>query len=155
MQIRRSATPLLFIAALFALACSGRGSNHTDSSPKFLQYYRQGEQLYIAYCSNCHQRDGSGLRRVYPPLANADYLRNNRDEVICLIRYGTADPLVVNGVEFIQPMPGIPSLTDLEIAQIVTYIYNTWTHEKGIIEVKEVSEVLRGCERRPVVGNKR
>jgi hypothetical protein len=75
--------------------------------------------------------------------------------VICLIRFGTAEPLTVNGIQFVQPMPGIPSLTDLEIAQIVTYVYNTWTKDEGIIEVKDVSKVLRGCEGRKVVGNKR
>lgn len=86
------------------------------------------------------------MRRVYPPLDTSDYMTNNRDKVICLIRYGVDEPLVVNGIEFVQPMPGIPALTDLEIAQIVTYIYNTWSHEEGIVEVKEVSEALAGCE---------
>ncbi|HEY8513527.1 MAG TPA: cytochrome c [Cyclobacteriaceae bacterium] len=155
MQIRRVVPPLLIAAVVFAAACSGRNSNRTDSSPKFLQYYRQGEQLYFTHCSNCHQKNGTGLRQLYPPLANSDYLPNNRDEVICLIRFGTAEPLTVNGIQFVQPMPGIPSLTDLEIAQIVTYVYNTWTKDEGIIEVKDVSKVLRGCEGRKVVGNKR
>ena len=33
---------------------------HT-SSPKFEQYYVQGEQLYLKNCSNCHQKTGTGL----------------------------------------------------------------------------------------------
>ncbi|HLT80153.1 MAG TPA: cytochrome c [Cyclobacteriaceae bacterium] len=156
MPIKSIGLPLLLTVALLATACSGGNSDRTaNSSPKFLQYYRQGEQLYIQHCSNCHQRDGSGLRQIYPPLDTSDYMRNNRDEVICLIRFGVEAPLVVNGIEFVQPMPGIPSLTDLEIAQIVTYIYNTWSHDEGIIEVKDVSEVLRACDDREVVGNKR
>src|SRR5690606_7778314 len=155
MQIRRIVPPLLFIAAIILAACSGRNSDRSSESPKFLQYYRQGEQLYVQHCSNCHQRNGTGLRQVYPPLANSDYMRGNRDEVICMIRYGNAEPLVVNGIQFVQPMPGIPSLTDLEIAQIVTYIYNSWDYEEGIIEVKDVSEVLSACEGREVVGNKK
>lgn len=150
MRIRRFVPPLLSVAILLAIACAGsNGGRAENDSPKFLQYYRQGQQLYLQHCSNCHQQDGSGLRRVYPPLDTSDYLVNHRDEVICLIRFGTSKPLVVNGVEFVQPMPGIPSLTDLEIAEIVTYIYNTWSHEEGIVDVKQVSEVLAGCEEEP------
>ncbi|HEX7016908.1 MAG TPA: cytochrome c [Cyclobacteriaceae bacterium] len=156
MRIRRSVPPLLLTTVLLAAACTGRngGPAGTDS-PKFVQYYRQGEQLYIQHCGNCHQHDGSGLKQVYPPLDTSDYMRNNRDEVICLMRYGTTEPLVVNGIEFVQPMPGIPSLTDLEIAEIATYIYNTWSYQEGIIDVKNVSEALRGCEGREVAGSRR
>jgi mono/diheme cytochrome c family protein len=147
MQIRRFVPPLFITVLLLAVACSGRSSGSDEgTSTKFVQYYRQGEQLYRQHCSNCHQRDGSGLKRVYPPLDTSDYMTNNRDKVICMIRFGSTEPLVVNGIEFVQPMPGIPSLTDLEIAEIVTYIYNTWSHEEGIVEVKEVSEVLRRCK---------
>ena len=115
------------------------------SSPKFNQYYVQGEKLYIKHCSNCHQVDGTGLGRVYPPLNTSDYMQNNFRDVICLIRHGKTGELIVNGQQFNQPMPGMPSLSDLEIAEIATYIYNTWSHERGIVEVKEATAVLTDC----------
>ncbi len=43
-------------------------------------------------------------------------------------------------------MPGIPTLSDIEVAEIATYIYNTWGHERGLVEVKEAAEVLAKCE---------
>jgi mono/diheme cytochrome c family protein len=43
-------------------------------------------------------------------------------------------------------MPAMPTLTDLEIAEIVTYIYNSWEHDQGIVEVSEVSAVLSKCD---------
>jgi hypothetical protein len=54
--------------------------------------------------------------------------------------------VVVNGKKYIQPMPGVASLTDLEIAQIATYIYNTWEHQRGLIDVLEANRVLKNCE---------
>ena len=116
------------------------------SSPKFNQYYVQGERLYIKHCSNCHQVDGTGLGRVYPPLHTSDYMQNNFHDVICLIRHGKTGELIVNGQQYNQPMPGLPSLSDLEIAEIATYIYNTWSHERGIVEVKEATAILAACE---------
>jgi cytochrome c551 len=120
-------------------------SNKKDSSPKFKQYYNQGEMLYEKNCSNCHQKNGSGLGLVYPPLDSSDYMEKNFKDVICLIRNGKKGELIVNGKTFNQPMPGIPTLTDLEIAEIATYIYNTWNHQHGIVEVTEVSQLLDSC----------
>jgi mono/diheme cytochrome c family protein len=132
--------PLVLAACSLLSGCGG------ESSSKFKQYYVHGEQLYKKYCMNCHQADGSGLARVYPPLAQSDYMNSNFKDVICLIRYGKQGELIVNGVTFNQPMPAIPALTDLEIAEISTYIYNTWEHKRGIIEVKDVSSVLQSCD---------
>lgn len=99
----------------------------------------------MKHCSNCHQKDGTGLGRLYPPVNSSDYMDDHFKDVICLIKFGKEGKLVVNGREFNQPMKGVSTLSDLEIAEIATYIYNTWSHEKGIIEVRDVSEILHGC----------
>ena len=145
---QRNRFALIFFAILFAfcfllLTCGKK------SSAKFNQYYVRGEQLYLKHCSNCHQVDGSGLGRVYPPLNTSDFMENNFEEVICLIRFGKSGELMVNGEQFNQPMQGISTLSDLEIAEITTYVYNTWTHERGIVEVKDASKILGNCQSRP------
>lgn len=124
----------------FALSSCGK-----NASPKFEQYYVHGQQLYVKNCSNCHQVDGSGLRRVYPPLDHSDFMDNHFQEVVCLMRFGKKGELFVNGKQFNQPMHGVPSLTDIEIAEITTYIYNTWSHERGLIDVREASKILANC----------
>ena len=113
--------------------------------PKYQLYYVEGEQLYNKHCSNCHQKNGTGLGRLYPPLANADYIDQHFDEIGCLIKYGRKGEMLVNGERFNQPMPGVPLLTELEIAEIMTYVGNTWGHEKGLIDVRSVSGKLETC----------
>lgn len=137
-----------FFLALSLISCSGnKGSESSSASAvKFQQYYLQGQTLYITYCSNCHQKNGTGLGRVYPPLAKSDYMNNHFEEVICLMRNGKQGEIVVNGESYVQGMPAIPTLTDLEIAEIATYIYNTWEHNRGMIEVKDVSVILNSCK---------
>lgn len=122
-----------------------------NRSAKFKQYYVQGQQLYLVHCSNCHQENGSGLGRVYPPVNVSDYMEANFPAVICLIRYGKAGEITVNGNTYVQAMPGVPTLTDLEIAEIATYIYNTWDHQRGIVEVKKVSKTLDSCKNSEVL----
>src|SRR5262245_48428098 len=92
---------------------------------KLQQYVVQGEQLYVKHCSNCHQKNGKGLGLVYPPVDKSDFMEQNFAEVLCLMRNGKSGEITVNGKSFNQPMPGIPLLTDLEIAEIATYLYNS------------------------------
>ena len=127
------------------VACAPGNQNQSENSVKFQQYYVQGEVLYKKHCANCHQADGSGLGRVYPPLNKSDFMDGNLNEVICLIKNGRQGEILVNGVMYNQPMAGIPSLTDLEVAEITTYIYNTWSHEQGLVEVGVTTSVLKGC----------
>lgn len=140
---------LIFLASLFlaglSLGCSN--SKTSEAEIKFKQYYVQGEVLYIKHCSNCHQADGTGLGRVYPPLKQSDYLQKNFEDVICLMKYGKEGEIVVNGVSYVQAMPGVMSLTDIEIAEIATYIYNSWGHQKKDITVQQVSSIIRSCDR--------
>lgn len=134
-------------------SCSGKKSDSNISpaaSVKQQQYYVQGEQLYLKHCSNCHQKNGTGLGLLYPPLAKSDYVDNNFESVICLMRYGIESELIVNGKSFDKAMPGIPSLSDLEIAEIATYLYNTWDHQRDSIELKDVSRILDNCNQVPV-----
>lgn len=140
----------LFLLAVLSAGCvSKTESGRPETSTKFDQYFVHGEQLYIKNCSNCHQKTGTGLGLIYPPINGSDYLAHNRDKVICLIRNGRSGELIVNGKSFNKEMPAMPSLTDLEIAEIVTYIYNSWGKNEGLIEVNEVSSVLSKCDSLP------
>jgi cytochrome c551 len=135
-----------FIIAIgcFLQSCHTRPAS-AEHSPKFEQYITQGEGLYAAHCSNCHQQSGTGLGRVYPPLNQSDFIENNFEEVICLIRNGRTGELKVNGKLYNQAMPAT-TLSDLEIAEIATYIYNSWGRSRGIIEVTSVSSLLQACD---------
>ena len=60
---------------------------------------------------------------------------------------GREGEMTVNGILFNEPMPGTPHLTNLELAEVTTYIYNAWSHKKGMITVSEVETVLENsCE---------
>lgn len=132
--------------SLGLLASCNRQSNTGNADDTKLQlYYVQGELLYLANCSNCHQKDGSGLRLVYPPLYPSDFIDNNPEQVLCLIRNGSPGGLTVNGNRYVQRMPPHSDLTDLEIAEIATYLYNTWGRKEGIVEVTTVSAALEKC----------
>lgn len=135
----------LYAFCLLLSSCSNSDKHPNTSSPKFKQYFAKGEQLYIQHCSNCHQKNGTGLGLVYPPLDTSDYMQNQFEDVLCLIKTGKRGELIVNGKSYNQTMPAL-TLTDLEIAEIATYIYNSWSHQRGIVEVTQATKILFACD---------
>ncbi|MEM9857015.1 MAG: cytochrome c [Bacteroidota bacterium] len=135
--------------SVMCAACTGKTGNSNSSvseEVKLEQYIVEGRTLYLQHCSSCHQANGQGLARLYPPLNNSDYLNNNVEKVVCNIKYGMSGPLLVNGIEYNQMMPGNPRLTPLEIAEITTYIYNSWGRSDGLVGVLDVEKYLNNCE---------
>jgi hypothetical protein len=61
------------------------------------------------------------------------------------MRNGVGGEMLVNGKKYNKEMKGIPSLTELEIAEIATYIYNSWEHQRGIIDIQAVNAALKKC----------
>jgi mono/diheme cytochrome c family protein len=133
------------ITVILLFSCTSGSDNQQAYSPKFQQYYVQGEILYLKHCSNCHQSNGKGLGRLYPPVDQSDFMERNYEDVICTIKYGREGVLIVNDIEYNMAMKGNPGLTELEVAEIATYIYNTWSHKKGLVDVREVSKILSTC----------
>jgi cytochrome c551 len=136
---------VFLLVSVLLCSCTSRSENSTSYSPKFQQYYVQGEILYRNHCSNCHQLNGKGLGRLYPPLDQSDFMDKNFEEVICIIKYGKQGYLLVNGVDYNMTMNSNPGLTELEVAEIATYIFNTWSNQKGLVDVRDVSHLLSTC----------
>jgi mono/diheme cytochrome c family protein len=149
----RAFTAFLFFSILAAGAPSCTGGQQEDkyagfdqrTSIRLKQYMREGRKLYTQHCSNCHQDDGTGLARLYPPLKDSDYMLNNKADVLCGMRYGQKGEIMVNGVLFNQEMPANSALTDLDIAEIATYVYNAFTDTAVFVSVKEAEAILRDC----------
>jgi len=131
-----------FSLAFFILALI---SCKSKSDVELEQYYNAGETLFVKYCSNCHQKDGKGLGLLFPPIDKSDFIDQNFEQVICIMRNGKSTPTVVNGKTFNQPMKSVTALTDLDAAELATYIYNNWGRTRGIVKVDEVAAATKNC----------
>ena len=131
---------LLLCFLLIAVSCTNQSEN-----VKYDRYRVAGERLYAQRCANCHQLDGEGLRGLYPPLKDADFVVENLAGTLCIIKNGRREPMVVNGITYDMAMPA-SGLTNLEIAEIATYIYNEWGYDRGLIDVKKVDSIARKCD---------
>jgi nitrite reductase (NO-forming) len=97
----------------------------------------QGENIYKTNCVACHQPNGQGIPSAFPPLAKSDFLNADKVRVIKTVTGGLQGKVKVNGQEFNGVMPAW-SLSDEEIANVLTYIYNSWGNSGKEVTPKEV-----------------
>ncbi len=84
-----------------------------------------GETIFKANCVACHQVNGQGIPNAFPPLAKSDYLNQDKVRAIKVVSEGLQGNVKVNGQQFNGVMPAW-SLTDEDIANVLTFIYNSW-----------------------------
>lgn len=131
---------IFFSAVLLIVLACGKGGDNT-SSGKFSKddAMLAGEGIYNRVCFTCHQGEGKGLGGIYPPLAAADYLNEDVDRAIKGLIYGQKGEMAVNGVIYNGEMPP-QDLTDEEIADVLTYVYNSWGNNGTVVTTKMVAK---------------
>ena len=99
-----------------------------------------GEALFAGTCSVCHQANGAGLAGVFPPLAKSDFLAADTGRAIDAVLRGLTGKLKVNGVDYDSVMPPMNQLNDDEVANILTYVLNSWGNPGGRISTDDVKK---------------
>ena len=99
-----------------------------------------GKQLFTGTCSVCHQANGEGLPNVFPPLAKSDFLAADPKRAMTIVTHGLTGKITVNGHEYDSVMPPMSQLNDDEVANILTYVLNSWDNPGGQISKEEVAK---------------
>jgi nitrite reductase (NO-forming) len=97
-----------------------------------------GKALFNGTCSVCHQPAGTGLPGVFPPLAQSDFLNADHQRAVNIVTHGLSGKVTVNGTEFNSVMPPMNQLNDDEVANILTYVLNSWGNKGGQIKAADV-----------------
>ncbi len=100
---------------------------------------KAGEGIYNTNCAACHQTSGVGVPKAFPPLAKSDYLKGAKPAAIKAVTGGLQGKLVVNGEEYNGVMPSW-NLNDEEVANVLTYIYNSWDNGGDEVTPEEVKQ---------------
>jgi nitrite reductase (NO-forming) len=99
-----------------------------------------GSHLFASICAACHQPTGLGRPNVFPPLASSDFLNANKNRAIEIVIHGRQGEVVVNGLKFNSSMPSFP-LNDEDIANVLTYVYNSFGNSGLEVMPEEVKAV--------------
>jgi nitrite reductase (NO-forming) len=102
-----------------------------------LERVTAGKAVYATNCAACHQATGQGVPHAFPPLAKSDFLNSDKVRAIKTVTGGLQGKVTVNGQEYNGVMPAW-SLSDEDIANVLTYIYNSWGNSGKDVNSKEV-----------------
>ncbi len=90
----------------------------------------RGEKVYAANCVACHQATGKGVPGAFPALDGSQVVNGMQDGQIAILLNGK------------NAMPGWKAtLSDTEIAAVITYTRNSWTN-KASDNIVQPAEVL-------------
>ncbi len=104
-----------------------------------------GQTLFTTNCSSCHQANGQGVPNAFPPLAKSDYFMKQPDKGIGIVLHGLSGNIIVDGHNFNGIMPQL-SLSDDDIANILTYERNSWGNKSGGVTAAEVAKIRGGTQ---------
>jgi nitrite reductase (NO-forming) len=114
---------------------------------------KAGQQLFTGTCSVCHQANGAGLPGVFPPLAKSDLIAADPKRPISIVLHGLSGKVTVNGTEYNSVMPPMTQLNDDDIANILTYVLNSWGNPGGRIEAADVAKARAEAPAKAAAGH--
>jgi nitrite reductase (NO-forming) len=100
----------------------------------------RGQRVFGNVCAACHQPDGAGVPRAFPPLAKSDFLNADPRRAIDVVLNGLSGPVEVNGVAYNSVMPAL-GLSDDEVASVLTYVYSQWGNAGHDVTQEAVASV--------------
>lgn len=97
----------------------------------------RGKFVYDNNCAACHQPTGVGIPKAFPPLAKSDYLAEDSNRAINAVIHGLNGKITVNGEVYDSVMPAV-ALDDERVANVVTYVLNSWGNNGGEVTPAQV-----------------
>jgi mono/diheme cytochrome c family protein len=101
----------------------------------------RGKLLYEKHCASCHMNNGEGVPELNPPLSKTVYVFADNARLIRIILYGITEPLTINNSTYTNPMPPAAFLKDAEVADILTYVRNSFGNKAASINAAEVKSI--------------
>jgi mono/diheme cytochrome c family protein len=100
---------------------------------------KAGAAIYSRLCVACHETDGSGAPRIYPPLpANALLQSADPSSTLRVILEG-AQTVTTPRAPNTGSMPSYNrDLSDQEIADVTNYIRNSWGNSAPVVSAEQV-----------------
>ncbi len=112
------------LSALMLVGCN----THTERPPEPQKVIQSGQHLYLEFCAECHQTDGTGWSDLYPRLAgNPIVTLDDPEPIINTVTYGQGSMMGFHD-----------RLTGEEIAAILSYIRNAWGNHAPAVSFRQI-----------------
>jgi len=107
---------------------SSAGAEDANKVMTLAELNTKGAAVYSANCIACHQETGKGVPGAFPALDGSKVVNGPKGDQIAMLLNGK------------NAMPSWKTLSDAEIAAVITYTRNHWSNKAGqnIVQAAEV-----------------
>jgi cytochrome c oxidase subunit 2 len=107
---------------------SGAGAEDANKALTLAELNTKGAAVYAANCIACHQDSGKGVPGAFPALDGSKVVNGPKADQIAMLLNGK------------NAMPSWKTLSDAEIAAVITYTRNHWSNKAGqnMVQAAEV-----------------
>lgn len=108
------------------------------------QNMSNGKKIYETRCLVCHQADGGGVPNMNAPLDGAsNVVGNDIARMVKIIRGGYNERIALDGYYYSNAMTANPDLKDQDIADVLSYIRNSWSNKASKVTLAQVQKVKK------------
>ncbi len=101
-----------------------------------------GDKVFSTNCASCHGATGQGQPGAFPPLAKNSLVTGDPKFDIHTVLYGLQGKIKVNGADYNGQMPAWKgTLSNKDIADVVTYIRSQWGNRAKSVTEADVAKV--------------
>lgn len=129
---------IILLAGFIAVLTSARLSPSQD---KLKASMERGKKVYENTCLACHQINGSGVPGMNPPLKKTKWVVGDKKTLINVVLKGMDEEIVVDDETYSNVMPAFANLSDQEIADVLTYIRNSFGNKASQINEADVKKL--------------
>jgi mono/diheme cytochrome c family protein len=142
MRIKKTAI-LASLFVLTSLCLHAQVKHRAALSPAALLAHSiaRGRNVYVQNCLTCHQADGHGVPNMNPPLIQTTYVLGDKTKLISIVLNGFSEDVEINDKTYSNTMPSHDFLKDQEIADVLTYVRNSFTNKASRVSAKEVKTI--------------
>jgi alcohol dehydrogenase (quinone), cytochrome c subunit len=125
--------------ALLALAAAADQPPRQTPAPAANE---KGREVFQRACAVCHMVDGSGVPNLQPALDGGNpVVQGSRDTLIALLLKGAEKVLPANRERYANQMPAFETLTDDEIAAVLSYVRGSFGNKAPPVTPRQVAVV--------------
>lgn len=128
----------------YLIQCCLIGLLSFSAQKAIAQNMANGKKIYETRCLVCHQADGGGVPNMNAPLDGAsNVVGNDIARLVKIIRNGYNERVALDGYYYSNAMTANPDLKDADIADVLSYIRNSWTNKASKITLAQVQKVKK------------
>lgn len=103
-----------------------------------------GARVFAENCAGCHGANGTGQPGIFPPLAHNAVVTGDPRKVASIVWHGLQGRITVNGTVYDGTMPTWGgTLTNQQIADVLTYVRSAWGNKAGPITAAQVAAAAK------------